>query len=68
VRYVAGALVLDADDPHLVRYRSPTLALERETEEAGSGVVPNVIFPTRSDDRENGRVDVYYGSAWRCPT
>ena len=63
VRYVAGALVLDADDPHLVRYRSPTPILEPETEEERSGVVPSVIFPTGLDDRGNGRVDVYYGMA-----
>jgi beta-1,2-mannobiose phosphorylase / 1,2-beta-oligomannan phosphorylase len=63
VHYVAGALVLDADDPHLVRYRSPTPILEPETEGERSGVVPNVVFPTGIDDRGNGRVDVYYGMA-----
>jgi predicted GH43/DUF377 family glycosyl hydrolase len=46
-----------------VRYRSPTPILELETEEERSSVVPNVIFPTGSDDRRNGRVDVYYGMA-----
>jgi predicted GH43/DUF377 family glycosyl hydrolase len=66
VRYVAGVLVLDADDPHLVRYRSPTPNLKPETEEERRGVVPNVIFPTGSDDRGNGRVDVYYGMADQC--
>jgi predicted GH43/DUF377 family glycosyl hydrolase len=58
VHDVAGALVPDADDPHLARYRSPTPILEPETEGERSGVVPNVIFPTGSDERGNGRVDV----------
>jgi beta-1,2-mannobiose phosphorylase / 1,2-beta-oligomannan phosphorylase len=63
VRYCAGALVLDADDPRRVIYRSPDPILEPETSEEREGVVPNVVFPTGIDVREGGRVDVYYGAA-----
>ena len=28
-----------------------------------AGIVPNVVFPTGIDLRENGRVDIYYGMA-----
>lgn len=63
VVYSAGALVLDTHDPTKVVYRSkapvltPSLAHEQE------GIVPNVVFPTAVDCRENGRLDVYYGAA-----
>jgi predicted GH43/DUF377 family glycosyl hydrolase len=63
VEYRAGVLVLDADDPRRVLYRSPTPVLEPETGEETAGVVPNVVFPTGVDDRGDGRVDVYYGMA-----
>ena len=63
VQYTAGVLVLDADDPRRVLYRSPAPILEPETGEETEGVVPNVVFPTGVDDRGEGRVDVYYGMA-----
>jgi predicted GH43/DUF377 family glycosyl hydrolase len=63
VRYSAGALLLDLDDPRKVLYRSPEPILAPESEEERAGIVPNVVFPTGIDPRENGRVDVYYGMA-----
>lgn len=67
VRYCAGVLLLDKDDPRRVIYRSPAPILEPEMSEEREGVVPNVVFPTgidvRSDARDGGRVDVYYGAA-----
>jgi predicted GH43/DUF377 family glycosyl hydrolase len=63
VHYSAAALVLDANDPRKVIYRSPEPILSPETEEERKGTVPNVVFPTGIDTRENGRVDVYYGMA-----
>jgi beta-1,2-mannobiose phosphorylase / 1,2-beta-oligomannan phosphorylase len=63
VRYCAGAMVLDADDPRHVLYRSTEPVLSPEAGEEKDGVVPNVVFPTGIDARENGRLDVYYGMA-----
>ena len=63
VRYSAGAMLLDLDDPRKILYRSPEPTLAPETEEERAGIVPNVVFPTGIDPREDGRVDVYYGMA-----
>lgn len=63
VRYSAGVMVLDKADPRIVRYRSTEPVLQPETETERYGVVPNVVFPTGIDLRENGRADVYYGMA-----
>ncbi len=63
VEYCAGVVVLAAEDPRQVRYRSPTPILVPETGAETEGVVPNVVFPTGTDDRGGGRIDVYYGMA-----
>ncbi|MCS6846235.1 MAG: glycosidase [Anaerolineae bacterium] len=63
VRYCAGAMVLDRDDPRYVIYRSSEPILSPEAPEEKEGVVANVVFPTGVDVREGGRVDVYYGMA-----
>ena len=63
VRYCAGVLILDRDDPRTVRYRSPTPILEPGTDEELKGIVDNVVFPTAVDPRADGRIDVYYGMA-----
>jgi predicted GH43/DUF377 family glycosyl hydrolase len=66
LRYSAGALVLDAEHPDQIRYRSrhPILAPDEHERE---GIVPNVVFPTGIDQRTDigqpQRVDVYYGMA-----
>jgi beta-1,2-mannobiose phosphorylase / 1,2-beta-oligomannan phosphorylase len=63
VRYCAGVLILDRDDPRKVLYRSPTPILEPGTDDELKGIVDNVVFPTAVDPRDNGRIDVYYGMA-----
>jgi predicted GH43/DUF377 family glycosyl hydrolase len=63
VCYVAGALVLDLKRPTRIVYRSSEPVLEPEERQEMYGIVPNVVFPTAIDRRENGRVDVYYGMA-----
>ncbi len=66
VRYSAGALILDADHPEEIRYRSPHAILAPAEQEA-SGFVPNVVFPTGIDRRDDlglpQRLDIYYGMA-----
>jgi predicted GH43/DUF377 family glycosyl hydrolase len=63
VRYSAGAMVLNIDDPRTVVYRSTEPILAPEADEERAGIVPNVVFPTGIDVREQGRVDIYYGMA-----
>lgn len=63
VRYSAGAMVLDLERPTNVIYRSKEPVLEPEGRNEEEGIVPNVVFPTAVDQRDNGRVDVYYGMA-----
>ena len=63
VRYSAGALLLDADEVWRVIGRTPEPLLEPETGEERDGIVPNVVFPTGIDEREDGTADVYYGMA-----
>ena len=65
--YSAGLLVLDQKHPHQIRYRSPEPILTPELRKEREGVVPNVVFPTAIDRRDDlglpGRFDVYYGMA-----
>jgi predicted GH43/DUF377 family glycosyl hydrolase len=65
--YRTGALVLDRDDPRIIRYRSPEPILAPETGHEREGVVNNVVFPTAIDHDpdagEAGGADVYYGMA-----
>ena len=65
--YSAGLLVLDEKHPHLIRYRSPQPVLTPELTKEREGIVPNVVFPTAIDRRDDlglpGRFDVYYGMA-----
>lgn len=63
VRYCAGALILDREDPRQVRYRSAVPILEPGTQEELKGIVDNVVFPTAVDVRSAERIDVYYGMA-----
>jgi beta-1,2-mannobiose phosphorylase / 1,2-beta-oligomannan phosphorylase len=63
VRYVAGAMVLDAQDVSRVVFRSQRPLLEPETKEEREGTVGNVVFPTAIDARDDGSADVYYGMA-----
>ena len=65
--YSAGLLMLDEKHPHLIRYRSPEPILTPELSKEREGIVPNVVFPTAIDRRDDlglpGRFDVYYGMA-----
>lgn len=63
VVYSAGAMVLDAEHPTKILYRSPTPVLEPDKHDEQVGIVPNVVFPTAIDQREDGKIDVYYGMA-----
>ena len=68
--YSAGLLLLDEKHPHLIRYRSPEPILTPELPKEREGIVPNVVFPTAIDRRDDlgmpGRFDVYYGMADKC--
>ncbi|CAN5632990.1 glycosidase [soil metagenome] len=65
--YSAGAMILSQNDPHLIRYRSPEPVLTPVLPQECSGIVPNVVFPTGIDRRDDlgmpDRYDVYYGMA-----
>jgi predicted GH43/DUF377 family glycosyl hydrolase len=63
VRYCAGAAILDLADPTKILYRSPRPILEPALPHEMQGVVPSVVFPTATDLRDEGRLDVYYGGA-----
>jgi predicted GH43/DUF377 family glycosyl hydrolase len=63
VRYVAGAMVLDAQDVSRVVSRSQSPLLEPETKHEREGTVDHVVFPTAIDVRDGGEADVYYGMA-----
>ena len=63
VRYCAGMLLLDAQDPRQVCYRSAQSILAPRMEEECEGVVPHVVFPTGVDTWADGTLDVYYGMA-----
>jgi beta-1,2-mannobiose phosphorylase / 1,2-beta-oligomannan phosphorylase len=62
VRYVAAAMVLHPQDVSRVLFRSQVPLLEPDEEER-QGIVPNVVFPTAIDLRDDGGADVYYGMA-----
>lgn len=64
--YSAGIMLLDADDPSIVLYRSPDPILWPELPEERSGVCAEVVFPTGIDPRPDlGELvfDIYYGMA-----
>ena len=63
VRYCAGMLLLDGQDPRQVCYRSAQSILAPRMEEECEGVVPRVVFPTGVDTWADGTLDVYYGMA-----
>lgn len=64
-RYVAGAAILDLEDPTTVLYRSPEPILVPETPQEMEGIVPGVVFPTATDLHDDGSLDMYYGGADR---
>jgi predicted GH43/DUF377 family glycosyl hydrolase len=63
VYYSAGLMILDADDPRKVLYRSTVPLMQPETAAEAEGIVNNVVFPTAVDVRDERTIDVYYGMA-----
>jgi beta-1,2-mannobiose phosphorylase / 1,2-beta-oligomannan phosphorylase len=62
VRYAAGAMILDPDDVSRVLDRSSEPLLTAETDDERSGTVPNVVFPTATEEIGGTRF-VFYGMA-----
>jgi beta-1,2-mannobiose phosphorylase / 1,2-beta-oligomannan phosphorylase len=60
--YAAGAMLLDADDPGRVVSRTPKPLLEPLLGEELHGTVPNVVFPTATEEIDGQRF-VFYGMA-----
>ena len=65
--YAAGAMVLSAEHPNRIAYRSPEPVLSPVDSRELHGMVENVVFPTGIDRRDDlgmpDRFDVYYGMA-----
>ena len=65
--YSAGVLVLSKEHPQVICYRSQEPMLTPELPQERQGIVPNVVFPTAIDRRDDlgspDCFDVYYGMA-----
>jgi predicted GH43/DUF377 family glycosyl hydrolase len=65
--YSAGVMVLSKDHPRVIHYRSAEPVLTPVLPQERHGAVPNVVFPTGIDRRDDlgspDRFDVYYGMA-----
>jgi len=65
--YSAGVMILSKDQPNLIVYRSAGPVLAPLLHEECHGIVPNVVFPTGIDRRDDlgrpDRFDIYYGMA-----
>jgi predicted GH43/DUF377 family glycosyl hydrolase len=65
--YSAGVMVLSKEHPRVIRYRSVDPVLTPVPPQEHRGTVPNVVFPTGIDRRNDlgspDRFDVYYGMA-----
>jgi predicted GH43/DUF377 family glycosyl hydrolase len=64
-RYCMGIAVLDIERPSRVLYRTPSPILEPQTTYEVNGLVDKVVFPSATDLRADGALDVYYGAADR---
>jgi predicted GH43/DUF377 family glycosyl hydrolase len=64
-RYCMGAAILDLERPSRVLYRTSAPILEPQTKDERNGRVSDVVFPTATDMRPDGLLDVYYGAADR---
>jgi predicted GH43/DUF377 family glycosyl hydrolase len=62
-RYCMGAAILDLERPSRVLYRTPAPILEPQADYERNGLVSDVVFPSASDLRPDGTLDVYYGAA-----
>jgi predicted GH43/DUF377 family glycosyl hydrolase len=60
-------MLLDKDNPRIIRYRSDEPVLTPLISAERHGIVPNVVFPTGIDRRDDlgkpDNFDVYYGMA-----
>jgi predicted GH43/DUF377 family glycosyl hydrolase len=67
--YSAGVMLLSEQHPQVINYRSVDPVLQPELPAESQGTVPNVVFPTGIDRRDDlglpDRFDVYYGMADR---
>lgn len=65
--YSAGLMVLSAENPHAIHYRSTEPVLSPVLPQERIGTVGDVVFPTGIDRRDDlglpDRFDVYYGMA-----
>jgi predicted GH43/DUF377 family glycosyl hydrolase len=65
ITYSAGVMVLSAENPQVLLYRSQHPILVPESSEPRRGNFANVVFPTGIDRRDDlgqsDRYDVYYG-------
>ena len=65
--YSAGVMVLSKEHPRVILYRSAQPVLTPVLPQERHGTIPNVVFPTGIDQREDlgspDRFDVYYGMA-----
>jgi len=60
--YRVGAILLDLDDPTIVKARTAAPILEPTTAYEASGIIPNVVFPCGMIVRKN-LAYIYYGGA-----
>jgi len=63
--YCAGAMLLDAENPHRLLQIAPQPAMEPTEEFERVGFVPDVVFPT-GIVQLGDRLLVYYGAADQC--
>ncbi len=66
LRYSAGMMIHDYDEPHRIVYRSPVPLLSPQSDAELRGIVDNVVFPTAIDPRPDlgpRTFDFYYGMA-----
>jgi predicted GH43/DUF377 family glycosyl hydrolase len=67
LRYAAGVMIMEKENPYNILYRSPEPILSPDLPEEHVGVIANVVFPTGIDRRDDigqpNRFDVYYGMA-----
>ena len=67
LKYSSGVMILSKQHPNKILYRSAKPVLTPELLNERSGIVPNVVFPTGIDRRDDlglpDRFDVYYGMA-----
>ncbi len=62
--YSMSSVILDIDNPSIVKYRSKDFILTPEEWYETTGFVGNVVFPCATlHDSETGRIAIYYGAA-----